>query len=278
LAEERLKALVRRYGPQPDVHLSVWGGIVGRTGQTWVEDDGRGVWLVEVLRSPVHDGEEEPEGTLLRPAGERDRSRYREREAEVPGLMAQAQARMQERGLPMRLVTGELDLERRFLRLFFTAPGRVDFRELLRELSRELGVRIELRQVGPRDVARLLGGVGPCGRPLCCRSFLRRLRPIPLEMAFDQQLFFSPERITGYCGRLMCCLAYEHSQYLEALRGLPKVGQRLTLEGRRGKVAGVNIFRNTVSVTWEDGTREEVPWSRFSPSPEGEDPGPESSG
>jgi len=177
----------------------------------------------------------------------------------------------------MRFVTGQLDLERRFLRLFFTAPGRVDFRELLRELSRELGLRLELRQVGPRDVARLLGGVGPCGRPICCRSFLRQLRPIPLELAFDQQLFFSPERITGHCGRLMCCLAYEHAQYLEALQGLPKVGQRLTLEGRRGKVIGINIFRNTVSISWEDGAREELPWSRFSSSPEGEGPAPGSS-
>lgn len=276
MAEEKLKALVRRYGPQPEVHLAVWGGKVGRTGQTWVEDDGRGVWLVEVLRSPARE-KGEPAGTLLRPAGEGDRKRFRERKEEVPRLLPKVQARVQARGLPMRFVTGELDLERRFLRLFFTAPGRVDFRELLRELSRELGMRLELRQVGPRDVARLLGGVGPCGRPICCRSFLRQLRPIPLELAFDQQLFFSPERITGHCGRLMCCLAYEHAQYLEALQGLPKVGQRLTLEGRRGKVTGVNIFRSTVSISWEDGTREELPWSKFSPCQEEEGSAPGSS-
>lgn len=251
---------------------------MGRTGQLWVEDDGRGVWLVEVLRSPVQDGGAEPEGTLLRRAGQADLERHSRRREEVPQLIAQAQEQVQKQGLPMRLVSGELDLERRFLRLYFTSPGRVDFRKLLRELGSQLGMRIELRQVGPRDVARLLGGVGPCGRPLCCRSFLRQLRPIPLEIAFDQQLFFSPERITGYCGRLMCCLAYEHSQYLEALQGLPKVGQRVTLDGRQGKVAGINIFRNTVSVTWQDGTREEVPWTRFTSPPTEEGPAPESSG
>jgi cell fate regulator YaaT (PSP1 superfamily) len=178
-------------------------------------------------------------------------------------LIATAQEKVRKQGLPMQLLTGELDLEGRFLRIFFTAPGRVDFRELLRELSKALGMRIELRQVGPRDVARLLGGVGPCGRPICCRTFLRQLRPIPLELAFDQQLFFSPERITGCCGRLMCCLAYEHSQYLEAMEGMPKVGAKVELKGRRGKVTAINIFRSTLTVAWEDGTREEVPWEQW---------------
>lgn len=268
MAEERLKALVRRCGPQPEVHPAVWGGVVGRTGQFWIEDDGRGAWLVRVLRSPVREGQG-AEGVLIRPATEADHHRFRERCAEVPELLSRAQARA--RGLSMRFVSGELDLERRFLRLYFTAPGRVDFRSLLRDLGRELGVRIELRQVGPRDAARLLGGVGPCGRPVCCRSFLKRLRPIPLELAFDQGLFFSPERITGLCGRLMCCLAYEHPQYLSALRGLPKVGEEITLEGKKGKVVGVNIFHNTLSLAWEDGTRGEVEWSRLRKAP-GQEP------
>ncbi len=262
MAEERLRALVRKYGPQPDVHLSVWGGMVGRTGQIWIEDDGRGVWLVQILRSPARD-KGEPEGTLLRPASAADKERFRERQAEVPSLISRAQKQARSLKLPMRFVAGELDLERRFLRLFFSAPGRVDFRELLRQLSKELEIRLEFRQVGPRDEARLLGGLGPCGRPLCCRAFLRQLRPVPLELAFDQQLFFSPERITGACGRLMCCLAYEHSQYLEALAGVPKVGQTVELEGKKGKVTGVNIFRSTLTVAWEDGTREDVPWSKL---------------
>ena len=276
MAEKRLKALVRRYGPQPEVHLSVWGGIVGRTGQIWIEDDGRGVWLVQVLRSPVHE-QGEPEGTLLRPADESDHKRFRECESEVPGLISQAQSRASAQGLPMRFVSGELDLKRRFLRLYFTAPGRVDFRDLLRDLSKELKLRIEFRQVGPRDAARLLGGLGPCGRPLCCRSFLRQLRPIPLELAFDQQLFFSPERITGCCGRLMCCLAYEHAQYLEALRGLPKVGEKIVLEGRKGRVVGINIFRNTLTLAWEDGSRGEVQWEKLNSNSEPEAPPPEPS-
>jgi cell fate regulator YaaT (PSP1 superfamily) len=263
VAEERLRALVRRLGASPDIHVAVWGGIVGRTGQNWVEDDGRGIWLVKVLRSPLQDEEGEPVGTLLRQAGPGDLERHRKREEELPALLKRARERARARDLPMKFIAGELDLERRLLRLFFTAPSRVDFRKLLRELGGEWGLRVELRQVGPRDVARLLGGIGPCGRPLCCRTFLRQLRPVPLELAFDQQLFFSPERITGYCGRLMCCLAYEHSQYVEALSGLPKVGQKITLDGRRAKITGVNIFHETVYLTWEDGKREELTWEAF---------------
>jgi len=178
----------------------------------------------------------------------------------------------------MRFVSGQLDLKRRFLRLQFTAPGRVDFRDLLRDLSKELKLRIEFRQVGPRDVARLLGGLGPCGRPLCCRTFLRQLRPIPLELAFDQGLFFSPERITGCCGRLMCCLAYEPAQYLEALRGLPKVGEKIVLEGKKGKVVGINIFRNTLALAWEDGSRGEIEWEKLKSNSEPEAPPAEPSG
>ncbi|MGC9530161.1 MAG: PSP1 domain-containing protein [Candidatus Bipolaricaulaceae bacterium] len=262
MAEERLKALVRRFSPLPDVHLAVWGAMVGRTGQRWVEDDGRGLWQVQVLRSPVRNGEE-PQGTLLRPAGEGDEQRFQGRREETETLTQRAQQAAAALELPMQFITGEMDLERRFLRLFFTAPGRVDFRELLRQLSRQFQMKIELRQVGPRDEARLLGGVGPCGRPLCCRTFLHQLRPIPLELAFDQQLFFSPERITGLCGRLMCCLAYEHAQYLEALEGVPKVGEKVHLHGRSGEVVGVNIFRGTVHVAWNDGGRAEIPCQEF---------------
>lgn len=266
MAEEKLKALVRKFSPMLDVHPATWETTVGCTGHVWVEDDGRGLWLVRVLKSPAQEAAE-PQGTLIRPATADDLAAHEARAEEARGLLGRAQDKVDELDLPMRFTGAELDLTRRFLRLFFSAPGRVDFRDLLRDLGAEFKLRIEFRQIGPRDEARLLGTVGPCGRPLCCRTFLRKLRPIPLEIAFEQQLFLSPERITGACGRLMCCLAYEHEQYLEALQGLPKLGDEVVVDGRTGQIVGFNMFRSTVTVQWGDGTKGEVHWEKLRHKP-----------
>lgn len=264
MAEEGLKALVRRVSPWLEVHLASWTGSVGIPGQTWVEEDERGQWLVKILRSPA-DERGEPAGRLLRQATPEHLELHGTREEETKALVKEAQARAEALGLPLKFKGAELDLGRTFLRLFFTAPGRLDFRHLLRELSGELQLRVELRQLGPRDEARLLGGVGPCGRPLCCHSFLHHLRPIPLELAFEQQLFVSPERLTGACGRLRCCLAYERDLYLEALQGLPNPGAKVKIGGRTGKILAYNIFRRTAEVEWAGGGRSELPWDDLRP-------------
>lgn len=261
MAEASPKALVSNFGPLPAAHLAEWRGTVGCPGQVWVEDDGLGLWLVRVLRSPVW-GAGEAKGELVRAADAADRERFAARQAEVAALQRTAQKEAKGLLPAMKFVAGEVDLERRHVRLFFTAPARVDFRELCRRLGRAFGARVELRALGTRDVARVLGEIGPCGRPLCCRAFLQDLRPIPLRLAFDQGLTVSPERITGVCGRLMCCLRYEHEQYVEAMQGLPKVGEEVDVEGRQGKVVGVNAFLGIVSVQWPDGPREELPWRR----------------
>ncbi|MBC7220994.1 stage 0 sporulation protein [Candidatus Bipolaricaulota bacterium] len=257
MAAERLGALVRRLGRPGEVHHAVWDGVVGSPGEVWVEDEGRTLWLAKVLKSPLV-SPSNPKARLVRPASPADCSAHQARAAEADELRRLAQKQAARLSLPMRFLGGELDLERTFLRLYFTAPNRVDFREFLRELGAEFRMRIELHQVGPRDAARLLGEVGPCGRPLCCRMFLHRLRPVPLELAFDQQLFLSPERLTGACGRLTCCLAYEHEQYREALEGLPKLGERIEAGGRSGEVIALNVFAGTYTVQWSDGTRTEL--------------------
>lgn len=253
-----MKALVRKLSGI-DLHLAAWRNVVGHPGQIWLEEDGFGFWLVRILRSPVWE-EGKAQGTLIRIATEADLAQFQDRRAEADALAWAAQKEAKEFALPMKFIAGELDLERRFLRLFFTAPGRVDFRELVKSLERKMKLRIELRQMGARDAARLIGGIGPCGRPLCCQTFLRKLSPIRLELAFDQQLFLSPGRITGLCGRLMCCLAYEHEQYRKAIHGLPKVGDGVEIGVRKGKVVGINMFHNTITIQWSDGTRQVVPW------------------
>jgi len=262
VAEESVKALVSRRGCIPDVHVAEWAEEVGKRGGWWAEDDGRGLWAVKVLRSPEN-SEEEAHGALIRPLSAEELQTFDQLQQQADAHRQTAQALARELEMTMRFIAAEMDLRRRYLRLLFTAPGRVDFRELVRKLGQKLKLKIELRQVGPRDEARVLGGLGPCGLGVCCRTFLQELKPIPLEMAFDQQLHFSPGRMTGVCGRLMCCLRYEHQQYLEALADLPRMGSRIAREGREGKVVDVNIFHRTLSVQWDDGDREDLSWDEF---------------
>lgn len=248
-----------------DIHLAGWDGPVGEPGELWVEEEGHTTWLARVLKSPLYNPGP-ARSRLVRRASPTDLATLDARRAEAEELRRRAQEHASRLSLPMRFLGAEMDLERTFLRLHFTAPQRVDFREFLRELGTAFKMRLEFHQIGPRDAARILGEVGPCGRPLCCRTFLHKLRPVPLELAFEQQLFLSPERLTGVCGRLMCCLAYEHEQYRDALEGLPKIGSRIEVDGRAGKVVGLNVFQGTFTVQWPDGTRAEI---RCQPPPDG---------
>lgn len=257
MAAEKLGAIVRRLGPTRDLHPSTWSGAVGNSGETWVEEEARSLWLAKVLKSPLVNPAP-PRAYLVRRAAPADLEAYQARRGEAEALRRTAQDRARSLALPMRFVGAELDLDGTFLRLHFTAPERVDFREFLRELGAAFKLRIELHQIGPRDVARILGEVGPCGRPLCCRTFLHKLKPVPLELAFEQQLYLSPERLTGVCGRLTCCLAYEHEQYRDALESLPKVGAKIEMRGRTGKVVALNVYKRSFTVQWADGTRSEL--------------------
>ena len=129
--------------------------------------------------------------------------------------------------LPMKLLSTECNLDGSRLTFFFSAEGRVDFRELVRELTNRFKVKVELRQVGPRDETKLIGGFGRCGRPLCCMSFLSEFAPVSIRMAKDQNLPLNPMKISGICGRLLCCLVYENQQYCDIKEKMPKMGQRV---------------------------------------------------
>jgi cell fate regulator YaaT (PSP1 superfamily) len=142
---------------------------------------------------------------------------------------------------------------------YFTAPGRVDFRELVKDLVQEFRTRIELRQIGVRHRAKMVGGLGICGRGLCCASFLKDFEPVSVRMAKEQQLSLNPSKISGICGRLMCCLVYEYASYQEIRKSLPRVGKRIQIPEGEGKIIRYNLIRATVTLEMEDKRELELP-------------------
>lgn len=161
-------------------------------------------------------------------------------------------------GLKMKVSEAEWQHDRNKLTIYFTAERRVDFRELVRDLARTFRTRIELKQIGVRDEAALLGGVGRCGRELCCSTWLRELKPVSLQLAKDQRLSLNPAQISGCCGRLMCCLTYEHDAYVAARKRFPREGRTLQTSLGREKVIGVDIWRERVTLRHEDGSRRTI--------------------
>lgn len=155
--------------------------------------------------------------------------------------------------LEMSLVDVEYFFDGSKIIFYFTAEGRVDFRELLKDLVRRLRTRVELRQIGIRNQAKMVGGLGSCGRVLCCTSFLRNFHAVSIKMAKEQNLSLNPSKISGACGRLMCCLQYEYDTYRELKRDMPKLGKKIEIPEGKGKVIRQNIIDRTITVLMEDG-------------------------
>ena len=162
---------------------------------------------------------------------------------------------VEKHSLKMKVTEAEWQYDRNKLIIYFTAERRVDFRELVRDLARTFRTRIELKQIGVRDEAALLGGVGRCGRELCCSTWLPELKPVSLQLAKDQRLSLNPAQISGCCGRLMCCLMYEHRTYVEARRRFPREGKVLRTSRGEERVVTVDIWRDTVTLRDPEGTR-----------------------
>ena len=152
-------------------------------------------------------------------------------------------------GLDMKLIDAEYTFDNNKMLFYFTADGRIDFRELVKDLAAVFKTRIELRQIGVRDETKILGGIGICGRPLCCHTYLSEFAPVSIKMAKEQNLSLNPTKISGVCGRLMCCLKNEQETYEYLNRKLPGVGDIVTLpDGMKGEVSGVNVLRQLVKV------------------------------
>ncbi|HVA76509.1 MAG TPA: stage 0 sporulation family protein [Candidatus Binataceae bacterium] len=160
--------------------------------------------------------------------------------------------RLRERGMLMKLVSAEFSFDGRKVVFYFIAEGRIDFRDLVRDLANTLRVRVEMKQIGARDETKVTGGVGPCGRELCCSSFLRDFDAVTVKMAREQGLALNPSRLAGMCGRLKCCLKYEYGTYLELKKTLPNLGRRVQSVKGDGKVVRQNILKQTVMIALDN--------------------------
>jgi cell fate regulator YaaT (PSP1 superfamily) len=165
--------------------------------------------------------------------------------------------KVEDRELNMKLVTVEYTFSRSKLFIYYTAPERVDFRELVKDLAYIFKTRIEMCQVGVRDEAKMVGGFGCCGRRLCCVTFLKDFKPVTIDMAKEQELSLASSKISGVCGRLMCCLSYEYTFYQEEKKRYPGIDSKIKVKEGLGKVRGINILRQTVTLEMEDGTTRE---------------------
>ncbi|HUV36220.1 MAG TPA: regulatory iron-sulfur-containing complex subunit RicT [Patescibacteria group bacterium] len=184
----------------------------------------------------------------------------RKKEAEA---LATCQEKVNEHKLPMKLVDVEYQFDGNKITFYFTSEGRIDFRELVKDLAGIFRTRIDLRQIGVRDEARRFDGMGMCGRRLCCATFLKDFEPVTLKMAKDQNLPLTPAKISGACGRLMCCLMYELGDYKELTREIPKVGSKIRCFGQEHRIEKVDIFKRAVVLSDADGNTIEAQLDDF---------------
>jgi cell fate regulator YaaT (PSP1 superfamily) len=227
----------------------------------------RGMELGHVVVAPAQVVASENEDKLspvIRKADAEDIERAQELQDKADEALLECGRMIEELHLPMKLITAEYNLEGNRLTFLFSAEERVDFRELVRRLTGRFKVRVELRQVGSRDEAKLVGGYGRCGRPLCCMSFLTEFTPVSIKMAKEQELPLNPMKISGCCGRLMCCLAYEGEQYRAMKARMPKNGQRVSTQMGEATVVGSNALKETVLVELDTEARVELPLAEVS--------------
>ena len=190
---------------------------------------------------------------IIRKADENDLENIQANISKARGAMGTAKQHIEALGLPMKLVNAHYSIDGKLVTIQFCADGRVDFRELVKELSRALSVRIELRQIGVRDETGIFGGIAVCGQPLCCSRFLKEFNSINVKMAKEQDLSLTPSSISGVCGRLKCCLKFEHEVYLELEKDMPRKGEFCDTPAGRGKICDRNILSRKVSVAFESG-------------------------
>lgn len=211
----------------------------------------RGVEYGKVVIGPKQVDEDDvvlPLKKVLRIADEKDRMIVEENRIAAKEAYEVCNEKVNTHQLDMKLVDVEYTFDRNKIIFYFTADGRVDFRELVKDLAAIFRTRIELRQIGVRDEAKMLGGIGPCGRMLCCSTFLGDFEPVSIKMAKDQNLSLNPTKISGLCGRLLCCLKYENDEYEEAKKQLPDLGQMIDTPLGNGKVVGLNILERVLQV------------------------------
>ena len=198
---------------------------------------------------------------LIRKATKEDRRRLEENKRKEKEALKICEQKVAEHGLEMKLVDVEYTFDNSKILFYFTADGRVDFRALVKDLASVFRTRIELRQIGVRDESKMLGGLGVCGRPFCCSSFLGEFHPVSIKMAKEQGLSLSPTKISGTCGRLMCCLKYEQEAYTDLIKRTPKVGAIVKTPLGKGLVVETNLLARTLKVKMDNTPDDAAPQS-----------------
>ena len=233
-----------------------------KRGDHVIVETARGVEYGTVVGSPrevADDKVVQPLKPVLRVATERDDEQEAGNKAKEKEAFKICQEKIRKHGLEMKLIDAEYTFDNNKVLFYFTADGRVDFRELVKDLAGVFKTRIELRQIGVRDETKILGGIGICGRVLCCHSHLSEFIPVSIKMAKEQNLSLNPGKISGVCGRLMCCLKHEEETYEELNRRLPNTGDYVTTDdGLKGEVSSVNVLRQLVKVLVEVSDEKEL--------------------
>ena len=227
------------------------GDLWPRPGQNAVVETARGIEFGEVVTAPRAISDDQivaPLKKVIRIATEEDEQRAAFNEKREQEAFAICQEKVARHKLEMKLVSVEYTFDNSKIIFYFTANGRVDFRELVKDLAGVFKMRIELRQIGVRDEAKMLGGLGPCGRHICCGAFLGDFQPVSIKMAKEQNLSLNPTKISGQCGRLMCCLKYEQDTYEQTLKRVPKVGKDIVTPDGTGVIVEINAIRERVKV------------------------------
>ena len=215
--------------------------------------------VVGGIRQVTDDEVIQPLKPVLRVASERDVQQEADNKQREKEAFKLCQEKIREHGLDMTLIDAEYTFDNNKVLFYFTSDGRIDFRELVKDLAAIFKTRIELRQIGVRDETKMVGGIGMCGRPLCCHTHLADFVPVSIKMAKEQNLSLNPTKISGVCGRLMCCLNHEEETYEALNKNLPHLGDRVTCpDGTQGEVASVNVLRQLVKVVVENGDSKEI--------------------
>lgn len=223
-----------------------------KIGDHVIVETARGVEFGRVVLGPKEVSEDEvvhPLKEVLRVATQADEDREKQNRLKEKDAFKICQKKIREHGLEMKLIDAEYTFDNNKVLFYFTADGRIDFRELVKDLASVFKTRIELRQIGVRDETKILGGIGICGRPLCCHTHQSEFLPVSIKMAKEQNLSLNPTKISGVCGRLMCCLKHEQDTYEELNSRLPGIGDYVTAQdGSKGEVTSVNVLRQKVKV------------------------------
>ena len=234
-------------------------GLTVAEGQSVIVETGKGLEYGTCVRRNTEVEDEavvQPLRPVVRLATEKDEKQVRENRGKEKDALRTCQQLVERHGLDMKLVQVEYSFDGNKIIFFFTSDGRVDFRALVKDLAGIFRARIELRQIGVRDEARMLGGFGICGKPFCCAQFLDEFQPVSIKMAKTQNLSLNPTKISGTCGRLMCCLKYEQGAYEDAVKRCPKQESFVECPDGVGTVSSVNLLKEQVKVRLEDSTEQ----------------------